>query len=89
MAYDEKSKAYTLEYKKQYIKRVPLDIQYDLYGKMYVHARERGESVNGFIKRAIQETMERDHNPVASSDEKNSRFREKLRALNNEQEAVK
>lgn len=25
------------------------------------HARERGESVNGFISRAINETMERDN----------------------------
>lgn len=89
MAYNEKSKAYTLEYKKQYIKRVPLDIQYDLYGKLYVHAHERGESVNGFIKRAIQETMERDHNPGTSNDEKSNRFREALRALSNAEEAVK
>lgn len=28
--------------------------------KIKVHAEQRGESVNGFIKRAIDETMERD-----------------------------
>ncbi len=27
------------------------------------HAAERGESVNGFIKRAIDETMSRDNSP--------------------------
>lgn len=32
-------------------------------GKLVIknHAKERGESVNGFINRAINETMERDH----------------------------
>lgn len=29
---------------------------------IHAHAQARGESVNGFIKRAIRETMERDHN---------------------------
>lgn len=30
------------------------------YDKVKAHAETRGESVNGFIKRAISETMERD-----------------------------
>lgn len=32
------------------------------------HAEEHGESVNGFINRAISETMERDQNVPAASE---------------------
>lgn len=60
MPYNEKSKAYVAKYKANNIKRVPLDMQRTLYEAIQVHARARGESVNGFIKRAIAETMKRD-----------------------------
>ena len=33
-----------------------------------VHATARGESVNGFINRAIQETMERDNDVLGPSE---------------------
>lgn len=33
------------------------------------HAEARGESVNGFINRAISETMERDNGAPAASEE--------------------
>lgn len=63
MAYNDKNKAYVAKYKADKIKRVPLDMQRTLYDAIQAHAQARGESVNGFIKRAIQETMERDdHN---------------------------
>jgi len=32
--------------------------------KIQVHAEKRGETVNGFIKRAIKETIERDNTEV-------------------------
>lgn len=31
--------------------------------QLQAHAEERGESLNGFINRAIDETVERDNNP--------------------------
>lgn len=42
------------------IKRVPLDMQISDYDKVKAHAEAHNETVNGFIKRAIGETMERD-----------------------------
>ena len=40
------------------VARVRMDV--DQYEAVKTHAAVRGESVNGFIGRAIQETMERD-----------------------------
>lgn len=60
MAYNDKSKAYVKKYKADNIKRVPLDMQRAQYEIVQTHAQAKGESVNGFIKRAIAETMERD-----------------------------
>jgi len=41
------------------IKRVPLDMQKSDYEKIKAAADSCGESVNGFIKKAIQERLER------------------------------
>ena len=60
MPYNEASKQATLKYRANKIKRVPLDMQTSQYEALQAHAQAKGESVNGFIKRAIQETMERD-----------------------------
>lgn len=59
MAYNEASYKAAQRYKAAKIKRVPLDMQIAKYEALQAHAAARGESVNGFIKRAIQETMER------------------------------
>ena len=49
------------KYKEKAIKRVPLDMQIKDYALLKAHAEARGESINGFIKRAIAETIERDN----------------------------
>ena len=41
----------------------------DRYECVQAHAEARGESVNGFINRAISETMERDGGAPAVSEE--------------------
>ncbi|SFB86763.1 hypothetical protein [Butyrivibrio sp. YAB3001] len=51
---------YLNKYKKENYKRIPLDVTTDKYEKIKNHAANRSESVNGFIKRAIDETMKRD-----------------------------
>ena len=56
----ENKKKYNVEYKKTSLKRVPLDIQISEYNDIKRHAENHGETVNGFIKRAIRETMQRD-----------------------------
>lgn len=45
---------------KEELKQVQLDMQRTQYEVVQAHAQAQGESVNGFIKRAIRETMERD-----------------------------
>ncbi len=56
----DKKKQYDIKYAKTHLKRVPLDVQIDKYNLIKNHAKMQGESVNGFIKRAIYETIERD-----------------------------
>ena len=52
----------TYKYSKEHLKRVPLDMQKTDYEILKQHVDARGESVNGFIKRAISETIKRDNN---------------------------
>ena len=59
------------KYNANHLKRVPLDVQKEHYDRIKNHAEGRGETVNGFIKRAIDETMERD-NSAAPGDVKQS-----------------
>lgn len=58
--YTEKGYQASVKYKAQKIKRVPLDMQITEYEKVKAYAQAQGESVNGFIKQAIRERMERD-----------------------------
>ncbi len=51
----------TIKYAKENLKRIPFDVQKDKYEEIKAHAKKRGEKVNGFIKRAIDETIERDN----------------------------
>ena len=62
MPYKNKADRYkrNREYAKEKLKRVPLDIQHEDYDKYKAHADSRGESMNGFIKRSMRETMQRD-----------------------------
>ena len=60
MATTEAQKKATAKYKANKLKRIPLDVQKSKYEVIKSHAEARGESVNGFIKRAIEETMARE-----------------------------
>ena len=60
MPYNEASYKASQKYRANNIKRVPLDMQLTDYNKLKAHAEARSESVNGFVKRAILETMQRD-----------------------------
>lgn len=51
---------YDMQYAKEFLKRIPLDVKKEYYDIIKAHAEKQGETVNGFIKRAISETMERD-----------------------------
>lgn len=66
MPITEKRKESMYRYAKENLKRVPLDMQKSTYEEIKAHAKSHSESVNGFIKRAISETMERDKSVPAA-----------------------
>ncbi len=61
MPITEKRKETMIEYAKKNLKRVPLDVQKEHYEKIKAAADAAGESINGYIKRAVSERMERDN----------------------------
>ncbi len=56
----ENKKQFSIKYAKEKYKRIPLDVSKEKYEQIKKHATSRSESINGFIKRAINETMERE-----------------------------
>lgn len=47
-------------YNAAHIKRVPLDMRIEDYNRLKTAADACGESVNGYIKKAVDERMERE-----------------------------
>lgn len=64
-----KKKQYDIQYAKENLKRIPLDVPKTTYEEIKAHTETRNESINGFIKRAIFETMERDKTAPTADDE--------------------
>lgn len=60
MSMTDKRKEYIYRYAKKNLKRIPLDVPKSTYEEIKAHATTHNESVNGFIKRAITEALERD-----------------------------
>ena len=61
VAYSEAQKKATSKYKQANYKRIPLDVPITEYEAIKTHADARNEYVNGFIRRAIRETIARDN----------------------------
>ena len=61
MSNSENKTAYNMNYAKNKLKRIPLDVQKEKYEEIKTAADSAGETVNGYIKRAIDERMERDN----------------------------
>lgn len=55
-------KIYNANYAKTNLKRIPLDVQKKKYEQIKAAADIAGEKVNSYIKKAIDERMERDNN---------------------------
>lgn len=68
MAYNEASNRAAQKYKKDNIKRVPLDMQITEYERLKAVADSQGEKVNEYIKKAIRERMEREQTTAAGVD---------------------
>lgn len=62
MALSEQRKEYLYEYQKTKLKRIPLDVQKEKYEQIAA-AAAKDEKVNEYIKKAINERMERDSQP--------------------------
>ncbi len=67
MTNQEKKTKYNIKYAKEKLKRIPLDVQKDKYEEIKAHAEKQDESVNGFIKRAIDEAIEHDNEKLSSA----------------------
>ena len=57
MANSPNKKAYNANYAKNNLKRIPLDVQKEKYAEIQEAALAAGETVNGYIKKAIDERM--------------------------------
>ena len=60
MVYTEAGKKADMKYKKTHIKRIPLDVQKEKYEEIKEAADRAGETVNGYIKKAIDDRMQKE-----------------------------
>ena len=60
MTITQKQKESMYRYRDKNIKRIPLDVQKEKYDETKAAATAAGESVNGYIKKAIDDRMERE-----------------------------
>lgn len=56
----ESKTEYNIRYAKEKLKRIPLDVQKEKYEEIKAAADAAGEKVNGYIKKAIDQRMERE-----------------------------
>lgn len=60
MTISDKRKESMYNYAKKNLKRIPLDVQKEKYEEIKTAADAAGESVNGYIKKAIDDRMQQD-----------------------------
>ncbi|MGP1348463.1 MAG: hypothetical protein ACTTK0_02320 [Stomatobaculum sp.] len=51
---------YLLRYAKEKLKRIPLDVKKEKYDQIKTAAEKSGESVNGYIKGAVNQRMQKE-----------------------------
>ena len=56
----ERKKKYDVEYRKNHLKRIPLDVSIEKFDEIKQASSDAGESVNGYIKKAIDERIDRE-----------------------------
>ena len=62
MTYNEKKKNYDIQYHKDNIKRIPLNVQKAKYEEIKAAAEQANETVNGYIKKSIDMRMKAEAN---------------------------
>ena len=60
MAISDAQKKATIKYMKNNYDRIELKVAKGKKADLQAHAESKGESLNGFVNRAIDETLERD-----------------------------
>lgn len=60
MGNSESKTEYNIRYAKEKLKRIPLDVQKEKHEEIKAAADAAGEKVNGYIKKAIDQRMERE-----------------------------
>ncbi len=60
MALTESQKQSRYDYAKKNLKRIPLDVQKEKYEEIKAAATNANKTVNGYIKEAIDEKMQRE-----------------------------
>lgn len=61
MSYSKTKTEYNMQYAKEKLKRIPLDVQKGKYEEIQAAALNANESVNGYIKKAIDMRMGNTH----------------------------
>ena len=61
MPLSNQRKEYLYEYQKSKLKRIPLDVPKEKYEEIASAASAAGESINGYIKKAIDTRLESDN----------------------------
>ena len=66
MVLSEKKKASNAAWDSKNLKRMSLAVSIEQHERMQAHIEQTGETMNGFIKRAITETINRDEEQATS-----------------------
>ncbi len=68
MPTNEAKAQYDMQYAKEKLKRIPLDVKKEHYEEISAAARRAGESVNGYIKTAINTRLLNERGTVSDPD---------------------
>lgn len=78
MSNSENKTAYNMNYAKTKLKRIPLDVQKEKYEEIKIAADSAGETVNGYIKKAINEKITKVEIPLTECANWNEKLQKKL-----------
>lgn len=67
MALSERKKASNAKWDSENLKRMSLAVPVAMHEKMQAHIAQTGETMNGFIKRSIAETLDRENHPSTTT----------------------
>ena len=68
MALSEKKRASNAKWDSEHLKRMSLAVPLEMYERMQTHIAQTGESMNGFIKRSINELLNKQTADVDTTD---------------------